>query len=294
VLRVIAPAKLNLHLGVGPRRADGYHDVTTVLHALELHDTLTISPADALSVACVPDVGVEPEANLVHRAAVALGVALDREPAFSIAVEKRIPHGAGLGGGSSDAAAAIAGLATLWDVDPLDERCVRVAATLGADVPFFLERTGAALMTGRGDVTESVIDGLAGTAVALVKPLEPVSTAAAYRAFEAAPVAPGGYEAVVAALAAADPLKLAAALHNNMTSASISVTPEVGSVLEWVSGHEGVVGAAVAGSGSAVFGLCAGHAEARQLCDEAALRGWWSQPTALRARGVEVCREERG
>ena len=292
MLRIIAPAKVNLFLGVGPLRADGYHDVTTVLHAVDLCDTITITPSRTLSVGCTPDVGVAPEANLVHRAAVALGQALGHEPAFSILVEKRIPHGAGLGGGSSDAAATIAGLATLWGADPLDEECIRVASTLGADVPFFLERTGAALMTGRGDVTELVLDGMGGTSIVLVKPTAPVSTALAYRAFDADPTASEEPSRVVEALAAADPVALAAALRNNMTAAAASVTPDVGVVLQWLRGCEGVLGAEVAGSGSAVFGVCETDAAARAACTSAEERGWWARPTSLRARGVEVLREE--
>lgn len=292
VLRIIAPAKVNLFLGVGPLRADGYHDVDTVLHAVGLCDEITIEESDALTVTCSPDVGVEPEANLVHRAAVALGEALGRMPAVSITVEKRIPHGAGLGGGSSDAAATIAGLATLWGVDPLSDTCVRVASTLGADVPFFLEQTGSALMTGRGDVTERVLDGMEGAPVVLVKPASAVPTALAYRAFDADPVEPGEPGAVVDALRAADPRSLVAALHNNMTAAAMSVTPDVGVVLQWLERCEGVLGALVAGSGSAVFGICESDGAARAACVSAVERGWWAESTSLRARGVEVLREE--
>lgn len=292
MLRIIAPAKVNLFLGVGRLRADGYHDVDTVLHAIDLCDEITIEESRTLAVTCSPDVGVAPEANLVHRAAVALAVALGRTPDVSITVEKRIPHGAGLGGGSSDAAGTIAGLATLWGVDPLSETCVRVASTLGADVPFFLEHTGAALMTGRGDVTEQVLDGMGDTPVVLVKPAAAVPTALAYRAFDADPVEPGGSGIVVDAIVDQDPRALATSLRNNMTAAAMSVTPDVGVVLEWLRGRDGVLGAQVAGSGSAVFGICESESAAQAACVSAGQRGWWSESTGLRARGVVVLREE--
>ena len=107
MLRVLAPAKVNLHLSVGSVRPDGYHDLTSVFHTLELCDELTMEPAPHLAVHCEPDVGVDPERNLAYVAAVRMGESFDRTPAVRIALTKRIPHGAGLGGGSSDAAAVI-------------------------------------------------------------------------------------------------------------------------------------------------------------------------------------------
>ncbi|TLM78483.1 MAG: 4-diphosphocytidyl-2C-methyl-D-erythritol kinase, partial [Actinobacteria bacterium] len=184
MLVVTAPAKVNLFLGVGAARPDGYHDVTTVLHALSLHDTLEISPAETLTLDCEPDLGIPAEKNLAWRAATEFSRAVGREPAVALRLRKRIPHGAGLGGGSSDAAAVIAGLASLWGLPRDDERCEAVARALGADVAFFLEPAGAALMTGRGDVIEQALRPLAGVPVALVRPETPVPTPAAYAAFD--------------------------------------------------------------------------------------------------------------
>ncbi len=289
LLRVIAPAKVNLFLGVGASRPDGYHDVTTVLHALELHDVLTISQADSLSVTCDVELGVSVADNLVHRAAVALARAFGREPNVRIAIEKRIPHGAGLGGGSSDAAATVAGLAALWGLDPGDGRCRGVAAALGADVPFFLERTGAALMTGRGDLTARVLPTLEGIPVALVKPMCGVSTAAAYRAFDDTPQPCGDPARVIETLESQDALQLALALENNMTRAASEVAPDVAEALLWTRGSDGVLGAAVAGSGSAVFALCESASAAQRVREGAESLGWWSEATVLRAHGVDVC-----
>ena len=110
---VTAPAKVNLHLGIGGVRPDGFHDVTTVLHTLEFADTLRLTPSESFTLTCDTDLGIPAEQNLALRAA-RLFSAQYREPAgVAIELTKRIPAGAGLGGGSSDAAAVLAGLAAM-------------------------------------------------------------------------------------------------------------------------------------------------------------------------------------
>lgn len=284
---VTAPAKVNLFLGVGAARPDGYHDVTTVLHALELADTVTLVPAAGLTVVCEPDPGVPMTANLAYKAALAFAEHTGAPAAAHIEVRKRIPHGAGLGGGSSDAAAVIAGLAHLAGLPPSDARCVAAARSVGADVPFFLEQSGAALMTERGDVVAAALPGCTWPVV-VVRPDVPVPTAAAYRAFDADPRPAGTPDPVIAALAAGDPAELGAVLANNLESASAAVVPEVADALAWLHGRRGAIGAAVAGSGSAVFALCASQLDAEEIARAAAERGLWSAATALRAGGVEV------
>lgn len=285
-VHVLAPAKVNLYLGVGDVLPNGYHAVRSVLHALELADELTIREAGRLSLNCATDLGVPPERNLVSLAAIALGEALGREPAFAIEVTKRIPHGAGLGGGSSDAAAAIAGIACLWGVDPLGELCLRVGRSLGADVPFFLYG-GAALMGGRGDELLRRLPP-SNAPVVLLRPEKPVSTAAAYRAFDAVPCPPAGETETVEALVARDDLLLARSLANNMEAASSAVVPEVGEALAWMRAQEGVLGAEVAGSGSAVFALADNAERASELSEAASMLGLWSVATRLGPHGAAV------
>lgn len=288
VVRVEAPAKVNLFLGVGGLRDDGYHHVTTVLHALELCDVIEIRPAPALALTCRPDVCVPAERNLAWRAAAQLAAGLGHSPDVSIDVHKRIPHGAGLGGGSADAAAVIAGLADLWGVDRRDPVCLQVAASLGADVPFFLGGSGCALMSGRGDVLECELPALGGLTVVLVKPPQPVPTAAAYTRFDADPREPGDAEAVVAALESRDERALVAALCNNMQDAAFSLVPEVRAVVDMVSRTAGVLGAIVAGSGSAVAGICEDDEVAATVARLATSQGWWAAVTKLRGSGVTV------
>jgi 4-diphosphocytidyl-2-C-methyl-D-erythritol kinase len=286
-LRLIAPAKVNLYLAVGGVRPDGYHDVLTVMQALELHDTVELSPAEALSVACEPDPGVPAEENLAWRAAEALGAALGREPAFRIVVGKRIPAGAGLGGGSADAAAVLAGIARFWGVPREDRRLLSVAASLGADVPFFLEG-GCALLDGRGDrlVRRLRVPRLR---LALVNPLVPVPTAAAYAAFDAAPQpAPPGPGAMLSALDSGDPGLVAAALYDNLTPAATALVPEVADALALVEAAPGVLGACMAGSGSTVFGVFRDPAGAARTVAAARERGWWAEVSATRDGGAGI------
>jgi 4-diphosphocytidyl-2-C-methyl-D-erythritol kinase len=186
MLRVNAHAKINLHLGILRRRADGYHDVETVLQTLALHDTLTCELHDGpFGLACDrADVPVD-SSNLVWRAAAMLAEAIRRGPLAEtrtrITIEKRIPMQAGLGGGSADAAAALLALVRLWGLDLQSaSRVLRdIASRLGADVPFFLDG-GTALGTGRGDDLRA-LPAFPASAVVIVMPPFGVPTADAYR-----------------------------------------------------------------------------------------------------------------
>jgi 4-diphosphocytidyl-2-C-methyl-D-erythritol kinase len=285
-LRLAAPAKVNLFLGVGSLRADGYHDVSTILHALTLADTLTLAPSDDLCVTCTPEVGVPAENNLAFRAADVFSQTFDIDVLIDIHIEKRIPSGAGLGGGSSDAAAVLAGLAYWANLPPHDPRITAIAASLGADVPFFL--TGGAVdMGGRGDTPGQRLDAL-GSPVVLVKPQAPVPTAEAYRAFDDDPQPAGQSSAVMQALIAHDPEALGSAIANNMRNAAVAVVPEIADVLDFLRSDDSVLGAQVAGSGSACFAICRDSESAERLAVRAEERGWWGHATALAAGGVRV------
>ena len=148
-LSIPAYAKVNLSLEVIGRRDDGYHEVATILQTVDLADTVTLRPGDGLTVTC-DDATLSGEANIVWDAAVALAKHVGVAPNARITIEKRIPVAAGLGGGSSDAAAALRGLNVLWGLNLPDAELASVAASLGSDVPFLL-MGGAALGTGRGD-----------------------------------------------------------------------------------------------------------------------------------------------
>jgi 4-diphosphocytidyl-2-C-methyl-D-erythritol kinase len=155
VISRIAPAKINLCLEITGKREDSYHNITSVMQAVDLHDILTFAPAEdgALTLECDdPALAAEGEGNLVLKAARLLRMAagLDGKAGAHITLEKRIPMSAGLGGGSSDAAATLLGLRDLWRVKQGTVDLLDLAEQLGSDVPFFLDgRT--ALVEGRGE-----------------------------------------------------------------------------------------------------------------------------------------------
>ncbi|MBW6468017.1 MAG: 4-(cytidine 5'-diphospho)-2-C-methyl-D-erythritol kinase [Coriobacteriia bacterium] len=289
---VRAPAKVNLYLAVGERREDGYHNVETVLQTISLSDEVVLEDAPELSVTTEPDLDLPAEENLAYRAARALGLAMDRDPEVAIHIVKRIPAQAGLGGASTDAAAVLLGLAHRWGLgaDALP-RLTEVAATLGADVPFFLG-AGTALLTGRGDVLDRVLPTPA-LDLAIVRPPVPVPTGAAYAAFDRMPseTVPGP-AALVSACETGDPARVADALFNNMTAASVGLVPEVGDALAFLQDEPGVLGAAMAGSGSAVFAVCDSAGAAHDVVVRASARGLWGATARTVAAGVTVTEGE--
>ena len=146
-----APAKINLGLHVLRQRPDGYHDIDTVLHRIDWADTIAATPAERLSLTCSDPSLPTDKDNLCLQAAHRLADAFDVTMGAALHLEKRVPYGAGLGSGSSDAAATLQLLARLWDLDASPEALQEIGAAIGADVPFFLQDAPAAHATGRGD-----------------------------------------------------------------------------------------------------------------------------------------------
>src|SRR5215203_82194 len=149
----LAYAKLNLCLEIIGRRDDNYHEITSVIQAVDLHDTLTLVPADdgILTLECDdPTLAAEGESNLVLKAAHLLQNTAGTNSGARITLHKEIPMSAGVGGGSSDAAAALLGLTELWNLRISKSDLNEMAAALGSDVPFFLEGP-TALVEGRGE-----------------------------------------------------------------------------------------------------------------------------------------------
>jgi 4-diphosphocytidyl-2-C-methyl-D-erythritol kinase len=149
-IEIQAPAKINLTLEVLGKRPDGYHEVASIIQTVGLHDTITLESADDLSLECDTP-GLATDDNLVLRAATMLREATGVSQGARIVLQKAIPVLAGLGGGSSDAAAALIGLDRLWDTGLSHEVLHGIAARLGSDVPFFL-RGGTAMVHGRGEL----------------------------------------------------------------------------------------------------------------------------------------------
>ena len=156
-VRVRAPAKINLHLAVGDVRPDGYHDLVTVFHAVDLADELIIAAADRHSVRTVPADGVPAGAkNLAGVAARLLAKRSRAGGPVAIDIDKQIPVAGGMAGGSADAAATLVGCAALWGLEMGRAELAQIGADIGADVPFALTG-GTAVGTGRGDRLSPVL-----------------------------------------------------------------------------------------------------------------------------------------
>ncbi len=137
-LTLFAPAKINLYLGVHTERdARGYHRVDSLMAAVGLVDTVTVTPAQALTVQTIPASDFPMQKNTAYRAAAAMAEHYGREANICVTIEKRIPLCAGLGGPSTDAAAVIVALAESWGIDRADPALDNIARGIGADVPFF-------------------------------------------------------------------------------------------------------------------------------------------------------------
>jgi 4-diphosphocytidyl-2-C-methyl-D-erythritol kinase len=176
-------AKVNLDLRVLGKRGDGYHDIFTIFQTISLHDTVTFDVADELSLECEdPDVPTD-GSNLILRAAGRLRASFGISQGTRIRLEKSIPMGGGLGGGSSNAAVTLIGLSKLWGIDAQQPQLKLIAAELGSDVPFFLEG-GTAAGSGRGTEIEPLSDFRA-EYMLIVTPSVHVSTASAYAGLQA-------------------------------------------------------------------------------------------------------------
>ena len=154
MLTLPACAKVNLSLEILGRRPDGFHEIVSVTQLISLADRIEVLPADALSIEMQPPV-VGEDANLARRAALALAAATGRVASGSIRIDKQIPLAAGLGGGSSDAAATLRLLDRLWGTGLGNGPLSSIAASLGSDVPLFLGH-GLSLIQGRGEIVEPV------------------------------------------------------------------------------------------------------------------------------------------
>jgi 4-diphosphocytidyl-2-C-methyl-D-erythritol kinase len=260
-------AKINLTLRVGPTRADGFHDVQTLLQSIDVADTLTLAPRSGPLRLVVRGHGAPVDhANLVWRAAAALWRAIGRpgDPRdVHITLEKFIPVAAGLGGGSADAAAALAGLNRIWGAKLTLSALVDIAASLGSDVPFFLQG-GTALGTGRGEEVYPV-DDVKRLAVVVIKPAFAVATADAYRWFDEdrGSGEPASRPRAIDLGWPARPVALVNDLQDSVARRHPGVSQAFDACLA-----AGALGAAMTGSGSAVFGLFApgsARAAARRL-----------------------------
>ncbi|MDO5117203.1 MAG: 4-(cytidine 5'-diphospho)-2-C-methyl-D-erythritol kinase [Eggerthellaceae bacterium] len=319
-IKLVAPAKVNLLLGIGNRRDDGYHDVFTVMHALMLHDVLymhSCAPDDPtcgmlvdaeleatsdmpgaealrVRVSCTGSAQIEapdvaPEDNLVAKAVFSLAreLAVDDVPlaeqVVEIKVEKHIPSQAGLGGGSSDAAAALVGAAHLWGIGADHPAIIRAARSIGADVAFFLYG-GCARLSGSGDIFERAL-APRNESVVLIRPDVGLSTAEVYRSFDAMGEA---LDEQVCELARQAEAASEVTLYNNLQAPACMLLPELSQVFSWIEKQPQAAESLLSGSGSAVFVVCGTFEQARKLAASAKQQGWWARTTTFSSLSAAV------
>jgi 4-diphosphocytidyl-2-C-methyl-D-erythritol kinase len=258
-LTVWAPAKINLNLLVGPRREDGYHPLDSLICQVTLYDRLdlTVTRDGTISLHCHgADCGPD-DRNLAVRAARALaGLPAAAGFGVSIRLSKSIPAGAGLGGGSSDAAAVLEGLNRLWRLGLPQAQLASIGASLGSDVPLFLGPT-CARMTGRGEIIQPA--AVHGFVCVLILPPCACPTAAVYQAFDRQPTPmPRQLEPE---LLLGPPSRWRGLLVNQLGPAARAVSPQLAELWDSLSSRSDVP-ILLTGSGSALFALCDNAAEA--------------------------------
>ena len=289
---VRAHAKINLDLRVLGPRPDGYHELRTVFQSIALHDVVECVPREgALAIECTTAGVPLDSSNLVWRAADALWRALRKPPPVRdvlVRLQKNIPLQAGLGGGSADAAAALIALARLWKTPVRPVQLTDVAATLGADVPFFLSG-GTALGLGRGDEVYPLAD-LARHWIVLLVPGFGVATADAYSWYDAERDQSRGGNREPQHVPGPWPSR-AAQMINDLEAPIARHHPEIDQMRTALR-RAGALAASMSGSGSAVFGLFQKRADALAAVDRLSGSGWRVLLTESLDRG-EYARRSR-
>jgi 4-diphosphocytidyl-2-C-methyl-D-erythritol kinase len=248
-----AYAKINIGLHIIGKRADGYHSIATVFSPIDLYDELTIEPADTITVRMQPTLGVAEHENLAFRAAMLLKAALPSAAGAKITITKHIPHGSGLGGGSSDAAATLVALSQLWGHPIQLDQLHALARSLGSDVPFFLEPR-LSYAEGRGDQL-TPLPPLPERHLLVVAPSRHISTAWAYGQIQRhrEQVRPRALIDAVLASNLSDEL-LRSVCTNDFETVVFEAYPELKQIKAQLYAH-GATYASLTGTGSALFGF---------------------------------------
>jgi len=281
---VRVPGKVNLYLEVGDRRADGYHELATVFHAVSLVDEVTVRNADVLSLSVVGEGADElptDERNIAWQAAELMAEHVGRAPDVEITIEKSIPVAGGMAGGSADAAAVLVAMNNLWELGVPRRDLHGLAAQLGSDVPFALHG-GTALGTGRGEELATVLARSTFHWV-LAFGQGGLSTAAVYGEIDRLretgdPPRLEDPEPLLGALAGGNPRELAALLGNDLQAAALSLNPDLRRTLR-AGAEAGALAGIVSGSGPTCAFLCESAAAAVDVGTELA--------------GADVCRTVR-
>ena len=289
-----APGKINPLLRVGPPRADGYHDLLTCFVAVNIFETVTVWPADEFQITIQGDAHVDEvpldDDNLVLKAAQAISSVSGVSDPVAIHIDKQIPVGGGMAGGSADAAAALLALDELWQTELPTETLIALAGELGSDVPFLLEG-GACVGRGRGEILEPVKSQQLWWVV--IPQATQLSNPAMYqrldvlRSEENLTLPDQVPQEFLDALYEGDATRLGPLLHNDMQRSALDALPSLEKVLE-VGIQAGAEGVLVSGSGPTVVWLARNKEHADLLVDQATSKGWFARATSSPARGAHL------
>jgi 4-diphosphocytidyl-2-C-methyl-D-erythritol kinase len=307
---LLAPAKINLYLGIVGDRPDGFHELVMVLQSIGLADRVTIQESNhsGITLTCSDSEVPQDDTNLAYKAA---DLIYKRFPdiakhhsGVAIAIEKHIPMGAGLAGGSADCAAVLVGMDLLWDLGLTQAELQALAAELGSDIPFCVGG-GTALSTGRGEVLDPLPD-LDGLHLVLAKYRDlPVSTPWAYQTFRKQfgaeyPTDRDTFQAkqqalrssqMLRAIADRNPDLIAESLYNDLERVVLPEYPQVKKLRDRFE-ELGALGTMMSGSGSTVFALCKTADQAEAL--KAQMQSAFNDPelelwvTELRSTGIQI------
>jgi 4-diphosphocytidyl-2-C-methyl-D-erythritol kinase len=315
VCKVLAPAKLNLFLEVLGRRQDGFHEIETLMVPIDLFDSLSAraDPGGSVQLTCRwagglrkarphaesvrPDEAAPPENkvrppvaqwedlpegndNIAVRAVELLRRRAGVRSGAALQLIKRIPSAAGLGGGSSDAAAALVAVNRIWSLGWSLGQLQQLAAEVGSDVPFFLG-SGAAICRGRGERIER-LPGVRALDFVVVSPPGGLSTAEVYGGCRAAD-SPRRVEQLTEALRGRDPRRVAAAMHNRLEPTAERLSPWIVRVKRDLAAC-GCTAARISGSGTSCFGICRNARQARRAARWMRVRGWSRSDAARSVR----------
>jgi len=264
--------KVNLLLNILGKRADGFHELESVMHPINVCDRLDFSRGGSgIQLTCSDPALPTGDQNLVYRAAAAYLRAIQTKDGVRIHLEKRIPLAAGLGGGSGNAATTLLGLNELFGCPLAPEPLHELAASLGSDVPFFLQDTPA-LATGRGERIQPLgfFPALRGTVILLAYPGFGVSTAWAYQQLARFPAAlkgrPGRAQALISLLQSSSLKTAGAEFYNSLEAPALEKHPLLALFQEFLRDNGAAV-ALMSGSGSTTFALVQGQPAAEQLAE---------------------------
>ncbi|MEW6618132.1 MAG: 4-(cytidine 5'-diphospho)-2-C-methyl-D-erythritol kinase [bacterium] len=265
MIKLLAPAKINLFLNVIAKRQDGYHELETILQKVELYDTIILeSKDDGIELECPEVPGVE---NLAYKAANLLKQELEVKKGVKIKIEKNIPIGAGLGGGSSDAGTTLIGLNKLWSLGLSQTEMILLSSKLGADVPFFIINQGLSYATGIG-TTLTPLPPLPQFWVIIIWPKIKISTAKVYENVNFMLTnEPIKSKIILDVVKEGNIEQISNLLYNTLEEIVLLQYPVIKKLKEKLI-NLGALGALMSGSGSSIFGIVKTQLEAVNIYDK--------------------------